>query len=99
MVKRGFNEVYQLDGGIVRYGERFGNSGLWEGALTVFDGREEVTFGEDVKVLAHCRLCDEATTRLQNCSEPSCRERLITCESCGAELDRVRCEAHALVEA
>ena len=28
MKKRGFNEVYQIDGGIVRYGEQFGNDGL-----------------------------------------------------------------------
>lgn len=99
MVKRGFNEVYQLDGGIVRYGERFGNSGLWEGALTVFDGREEVTFGDDVKVLAHCRFCDEATTRLQNCCKPSCRERLVTCPSCGENSERIRCDAHATTPA
>lgn len=31
MTARGFDEVYQLDGGIVRYGERYGDAGLWEG--------------------------------------------------------------------
>ena len=30
MKNRGFEEVYQLDGGIVRYGETFGNSGYWD---------------------------------------------------------------------
>ncbi|WP_257994644.1 rhodanese-like domain-containing protein, partial [Brevibacterium paucivorans] len=39
MKNRGFNEVYQLDGGIVRYGETYGNSGLWDGSLYVFDKR------------------------------------------------------------
>ena len=39
MRSRGFGEVYQLDGGIVRYGETFGDDGLWEGSLYVFDGR------------------------------------------------------------
>jgi UPF0176 protein len=29
MIKRGFQEVYQLAGGIVRYGEKYGDSGLW----------------------------------------------------------------------
>ncbi len=33
MVSRGFGEVYQLDGGIVRYGETYGDDGLWEGSL------------------------------------------------------------------
>ena len=32
MRSRGFEEVYQLDGGIVRYGEQRGDRGLWEGA-------------------------------------------------------------------
>ena len=36
MKNRGFNEIYQIDGGIVRYGEKYGNKGLWEGSLYVF---------------------------------------------------------------
>ena len=39
MRHRGFTEVYQLDGGIVKYIEEFGDQGLWEGDLYVFDGR------------------------------------------------------------
>ena len=39
MKKRGFQEVYQIDGGIVKYGEEYGDDGLWEGSLYVFDGR------------------------------------------------------------
>ena len=31
MKNRGFNEVYQIDGGIVKYGESYGDDGLWEG--------------------------------------------------------------------
>lgn len=34
MRSRGFDEVYQLDGGIVRYGETFGDRGLWDGSCT-----------------------------------------------------------------
>ena len=45
MTKRGFSEVYQLEGGIVRYGETFGNAGLWEGSLYVFDDRRTMDFG------------------------------------------------------
>lgn len=39
MKKRGFKEVYQIDGGIVKYGQKYGDDGLWEGKLYVFDGR------------------------------------------------------------
>lgn len=35
MKNRGFKEVYQIDGGIVRYGEEFGDDSLWEGSLYV----------------------------------------------------------------
>ena len=35
MKKRGFTDVYQIDGGIVKYGEKYGDDGLWEGSLRV----------------------------------------------------------------
>lgn len=34
MKTRGFNEVYQIDGGIVTYGKELGDDSLWEGALS-----------------------------------------------------------------
>lgn len=92
MTRRGFREVYQLDGGIVRYGERFGDRGLWEGSLAVFDGREHVEFSEEAVPIGRCRACGGATHRLQNCAEPSCRDRLVVCEACGSEPRR--CALH-----
>ncbi|KRO55700.1 MAG: hypothetical protein ABR77_01815, partial [Acidimicrobiia bacterium BACL6 MAG-120322-bin79] len=35
MKNRGFKDVYQIEGGIVRYGEEFRDKGLWEGSLYV----------------------------------------------------------------
>lgn len=55
MRNRGFEEVYQLDGGIVRYGETFGDAGLWEGSLYVFDGRMNVEFSADAVTLGAAR--------------------------------------------
>lgn len=37
MKNKGFKEVYQIDGGIVKYGETYKDDGLWEGKLYVFD--------------------------------------------------------------
>ena len=51
MIKRGFTQVYQLSGGIVRYGEEFGNEGRWKGSLTVFDDREAMTFGPNTEII------------------------------------------------
>lgn len=91
MLQRGFREVYQLDGGIVRYGERFGNDGLWEGSLVVFDDRDHIDFGPDAKVLGRCRECGAPTARLANCADLSCRERFVVCERCAT----TRCDRHA----
>ena len=85
MLNRGFTEVYQIDGGIVRYGERFGNDGLWEGTLTVFDGRENLPLSCTAEPIGRCIVCDAATSRLQNCAEDTCQQRLVVCEACGAE--------------
>jgi UPF0176 protein len=91
MVSRGFQEVYQLDGGIVRYGETFGDDGLWEGSLYVFDGRGSTTFSDHAAVLGRCVACGSPTSRMRNCVDPSCREQLVVCEDC----DSRSCAFHA----
>lgn len=93
MVTRGFSEVYQLDGGIARYGETFGDDGLWEGSLYVFDNRLSVTFSDRAAVIAHCVSCGDATSRMQNCGDLACREQLVVCESCA--VTPVYCAEHA----
>lgn len=90
MKNRGFNEVYQIDGGIVRYGEKFGNGGLWEGSLVVFDGREEMEFGEGTAVLGECAVCGKPSSRLENCTDLSCRNRFVVCEEHSGQ----RCRVH-----
>ena len=87
MINRGFKEVYQIDGGIVRYGEKFGNSGLWEGSLYVFDDRMHTEFGApgdpDYVQLGHCVHCGAATNQFYNCAnEPECRRQYLSCEDC-----------------
>ncbi|WP_374969814.1 rhodanese-related sulfurtransferase [Terrabacter sp. BE26] len=66
MRSRGFEEVYQLDGGIVRYGEQRGDRGLWEGHLYVFDERMSVAFSDEAAHLARCHVCDVPTSRMHN---------------------------------
>jgi UPF0176 protein len=91
MKARGFGEVYQLDGGIVRYGETFGDDGLWEGSLYVFDKRGSVDFSDHPAVLGSCVICGEATKRMQNCADLSCREQLVVCEE---HAGRAHCASH-----
>jgi UPF0176 protein len=91
MKERGFGEVYQLDGGIARYGETFGDEGLWDGSLYVFDGRGSMDFSDRAAVIGRCVMCGTATKRMHNCGDPSCREQLVVCE---AEIE-VFCTVHA----
>ena len=82
MIRRGFQQVYQMDGGIVRYGERYGDSGLWEGSLYVFDNRKSVTFSPQAAVIGQCILCGTPSSRMQNCSSPACHLESVVCEEC-----------------
>lgn len=88
---RGFRDVYQLDGGIVRYGEAYGNEGLWDGSLYVFDRRMHVEFSPDARSLGRCAQCDEPTPRYVNCADPQCRRQFLCCESCTDSGARTRC--------
>jgi UPF0176 protein len=97
MIDRGFREVYQLDGGIVRYGERYGDDGLWEGSLYVFDRRGAVAFSDHAAVLGSCLVCGSPCSHLQNCADPQCREQLVVCDEPGVhDGERILCAAHAL---
>ena len=91
MINRGFKEVYQIDGGIVRYGETFGNDGLWEGSLAVFDGRETMDFAANTEVLGRCAICDTPSKQLSDCAIYSCRSRFVACENHRGEY----CAEHA----
>ncbi len=84
MRNRGFGEVYQLDGGIVRYGETYGDSGLWSGSLYVFDGREKVEFTRDAAVIGHCTDCGTPTSRMETIDDLDERLQLVLCASCAA---------------
>lgn len=91
MTARGFGEVYQLDGGIVRYGEEFGDDGLWEGSLYVFDKRGSVDFSDHAAVIGTCAGCGTQTKRTANCPDASCRRQFVVCAQC----DAVFCNEHA----
>jgi UPF0176 protein len=91
MVNRGFQEVYQMKGGIVRYGETFGDAGLWEGSLYVFDKRMHMEFTPEAKTIGECVRCQGATNKFENCSNPSCRNLTLYCTKCASNPETLRC--------
>ncbi|MGV9711674.1 oxygen-dependent tRNA uridine(34) hydroxylase TrhO [Gordonia sp. NPDC003424] len=88
MRARGFGEVYQIDGGIVRYGEEFGDDGLWEGSLYVFDERMTVDFSDHAKVVGTCARCGAATNGVANFPDALGRELAVLCPDCQTAVAR-----------
>jgi UPF0176 protein len=82
MKNRGFREVYQLDGGIQKYGETFGDEGLWEGSLYVFDKRMGTKFSNKAKDIGQCVHCQNKTSNYENCANKTCNDLMLVCQNC-----------------
>ncbi len=93
MKNRGFKEVYQIDGGIAKYGQKYGDNGLWQGSLYIFDGRMNHRFSSNSKDIASCVHCGGKTSRFINCADKSCNALTLVCESCDT---KTYCKKHQL---
>ena len=94
MKNRGFKEVYQIDGGIVKYGEKYADDGLWEGSLYIFDGRMNHRFSAASRDIGQCVHCSAKTSNFINCADVSCNRLVLVCRDCASEHDL--CEQHAV---
>lgn len=103
MKNRGFKDVYQIDGGIVKYGEAYGDDGLWEGSLRVFDDRMTVDFSDHAKTIGECTHCSGKTSNFENCALKSCNDLVLICKTCANEPDLLfhteNCRKQATVSA
>ncbi|HMS31960.1 MAG TPA: rhodanese-related sulfurtransferase [Candidatus Saccharibacteria bacterium] len=81
MKNRGYKHIYQIKDGIVKYGETFGDEGLWEGKLFVFDDRMQMGFTDKAKDIAECETCGAKTSRQINIEDIR-RKLKIECEKC-----------------
>ncbi|MEX5301869.1 oxygen-dependent tRNA uridine(34) hydroxylase TrhO [Kocuria sabuli] len=91
MRRRGFEEVYQLEGGIAAYGRERGDAGLWEGSLYVFDRRMHVEFTPQAVTIGRCDRCAAPANRFVNCAEASCRALFLACPACLEEHPGATC--------
>lgn len=88
MKKRGFKEVYQIDGGIHKYGETYGDEGLWNGSLYVFDNRMGHKFTDQAIDIGECSHCQNKTSNYVNCANKACNKLVLMCADCQ---DQVLC--------
>lgn len=91
MKNRGFKHVYQMDGGIQKYGEKYGDDGLWEGSLYVFDGRMGVKFSDRARDIGQCVHCGAKTSTYKNCANKTCNDLILICQDCAAEVYCAKC--------
>ncbi|MEJ8544793.1 rhodanese-related sulfurtransferase [Brevibacillus borstelensis] len=91
LLKEGFEEVYQLHGGIVTYGKDPEVRGrLWDGKCYVFDERISVKINhteEDV-VISTCYYCGKPEDRYVNCANPFCNKQHFCCTECERKYKR-----------
>jgi len=82
MKKKGFKNIYQLDGGVINYGLTEGNT-HWKGKLFVFDDRLAVPVdGKETQPISCCTHCKNGCDIYYNCANMDCNELFICCSSC-----------------
>jgi len=80
--KKFLPSVWELPGGHIKYGEAYGDDGLWEGNLYVFDGRMGMNFSDKAKVIGQCIHCAGKTSNYENCANPACNDLVLICKTC-----------------
>ena len=83
MLYRGFKEVYQLEGGIIKYANDIKEKGLpnkFHGKNFVFDER----LGEHIstEIISKCHQCGNPSDTHTNCANVACNLLFIQCPSC-----------------
>ena len=88
LIQNGFEDVNQLQGGIIQYAHEVKKNGLeskFRGKNFVFDER----LGERVTndVLALCHICNLPCDKHTDCKNDACHILFIQCEKCSERLD------------
>jgi len=87
LLEQGFENVYQLHGGIIKYGIEEGGEDF-DGKCYVFDNRVVVSVNKvNPKVNGKCYVCEDPCNRMVNCANPECNNHIPICEKCGWELE------------
>ncbi len=85
---KGFKNVFQLEGGIIKYAndvKRAGLENLFIGKNFVFDERLGERISDDV--IATCHQCGNPCDTHTNCENVACNLLFIQCEECAKEYD------------
>jgi UPF0176 protein len=85
--EKGFEKVYQLEGGILNYGLKEGGT-HWKGKVFVFDDRLAIPIqgapsdSDESSPISHCCHCHLPSDRYYNCANMDCNKLFLACPSC-----------------
>ena len=85
---QGFQDVYQLNGGIIEYARQCKEEGLenkFVGKNFVFDDRLGERISEEI--IASCHQCGQSSDDHINCANDACHLLFIQCASCREKMD------------
>ena len=85
---KGFQHVFQLEGGIIEYTRQVTSEGLenkFIGKNFVFDHRRSEKISEDV--IANCHQCGNPCDKHVNCANEACHLLFIQCNECSEEME------------
>ena len=85
---RGFKNVHQLEGGIIKYANDCEAQGLenkFIGKNFVFDERRAERISDDV--IANCHQCGKPADVHVNCANEACHLLFIQCEECNTKME------------
>jgi UPF0176 protein len=81
----GFEEVYQLEGGILNYAQKEKGEDF-EGKCYVFDERVVIDVNQvNPSYASKCLHCGKLSARMINCANAACHQQVVICEDCGWE--------------
>lgn len=90
--EKGFENVYQLNGGVIGYGLEQGNK-HWLGKLFVFDDRLAVPISQEGEspVIGKCHHCGKDNENYYNCANMDCNHLFLCCPECLKEFTGCCC--------
>ncbi|HRG89560.1 MAG TPA: rhodanese-related sulfurtransferase [Chitinophagales bacterium] len=93
LLQNGFKNVYQVDGGVVKYAKETGGKNF-EGKLYVFDNRVVVDVNKvQPSIVSACKICGTPSAHVVNCANAECNEHFVLCETCGWKMEGCCSEA------
>jgi len=97
LLEKGFKNVYQLHGGIIKYGLEEGGEDF-DGKCYVFDNRVVADVNSiNPTVISQCHICGTDCDRMVNCANPECNKHIPICENCAEEMEGAcseKCKTH-----